>query len=311
MKAAVVLLATCACASTPSSPAASDPASIARLEIERFEGRGDASVAPQVFADGYVLHFPGAPPLDAQGHAAVMGSFRASFPDLRVRVLEQIVEGDRVANHVEVTGTHTGAAFNGVPATGKPIRITGSNVMRFAGGRIAETWGYLDAVTMMQQLGAMPAPPPASYAPLADGPSGTTPAQAKALAHAFFDGFNAHDPQAASLPVGDEYRLDFPGGPRGAGREGLRAATAEFIAAFPDLKFTVEDALSDGARVVVRWTMTGTHKGPLGPAPASGKPVSFGGISIVRVKDGAIVEDRVRADMVALYTQVGLLPPPR
>jgi predicted ester cyclase len=104
--------------------------------------------------------------------------------------------------------------------------------------------------------------------------------------------------------------LDFPGGPRGEGQAGIKQATSGFIAAFPDLTFTVEDLVSSGGYVVWRWNMTGTQRGDLGPFKASGKPVHLSGISLLCVRGGKIVEDRVRADMVGLLMQIGAIPAP-
>jgi steroid delta-isomerase-like uncharacterized protein len=132
---------------------------IARREIEEFEGQGILSVADQVMAPTYRLHFPGFPPLDREGHKQVIGAFRTAFPDLRISISAQVAEGDSVANHFSLTGTHQGN-FQGVPATGKPVMITGLNLMRFENGKLAELWGYLDAAGLMQQIGAMPSPEP-------------------------------------------------------------------------------------------------------------------------------------------------------
>ncbi len=129
---------------------------IARREIEEFESKGNLAVADEVLGPGYRLHFPGFPPLDSEGHKQVIGAFHAAFPDLGITVEAQVVEGDRVANHFTLRGTQKGD-FQGIPPTGKAVTITGTNIMRFENGRIAELWGYLDAVGMMQQLGVIPA----------------------------------------------------------------------------------------------------------------------------------------------------------
>lgn len=128
---------------------------LARREIEDFESNGYLNVADEVLGPGYQLHFPGFPVLDKEGHKQVISAFHAAFPDMQITVEFQVAEGDRVANHITMRGTHQGE-FQGIPATGKMVTVTGSNIMRFEGGRIAELWGYLDAVGMLQQLGAIP-----------------------------------------------------------------------------------------------------------------------------------------------------------
>lgn len=62
------------------------------------------------------------------------------------------------------------------------------------------------------------------------------------------------------------------------------------LAAFPDFKFTPEDIIAEGDKVVVRYTFTGTHKGPYLGVPASGKKITFTGVGIYRISEGRLVE---------------------
>jgi steroid delta-isomerase-like uncharacterized protein len=134
--------------------------------------------------------------------------------------------------------------------------------------------------------------------------------QNKTVVRRFIENFNKQDVETLPHDFADDYGLDFPGGPTGQGREGIRQATSSFMAAFPDLHFTIDDLLAEGDRVAWRWTMTGTHKGNLGPFPASGKSVRLSGISLLRLREGKIMEDKVRADMVGLLQQIGVIPAP-
>lgn len=129
---------------------------LARHEILEFENAGNTAVADELLAGNYQLHFPGFPPLDREGHKQVIAAFRTAFPDLKLEVETQIAEGDRVANHIRMTGAHRGE-FQGIPPTGKRVEVTFSNVMTFRNDKIVEIWGYLDAVSLMQQLGVIPA----------------------------------------------------------------------------------------------------------------------------------------------------------
>ena len=68
------------------------------------------------------------------------------------------------------------------------------------------------------------------------------------------------------------------------------AARAALLGALPDLSVLVEGTLAQGDEVAIRWSANGTHRGDeLGPK-ASGRRVSFRGISWVRFRDGRIVE---------------------
>jgi predicted ester cyclase len=64
-------------------------------------------------------------------------------------------EEDKVVTRWTATGTRQGE-FMGMPPTGKPVRFSGIYIYRIAGGRIAEIWVSLDALGLMQQLGAIP-----------------------------------------------------------------------------------------------------------------------------------------------------------
>jgi steroid delta-isomerase-like uncharacterized protein len=63
-----------------------------------------------------------------------------------------------------------------------------------------------------------------------------------------------------------------------------------FLAAFPDLRVDVEASLSQGDQVVVRWTAEGAHTGDGLGVPPTGKPVSFRGITWIRLHDAKFVE---------------------
>jgi predicted ester cyclase len=65
---------------------------------------------------------------------------------------------------------------------------------------------------------------------------------------------------------------------------------APLLAAFPDIRVTIEDTLAEGSQAVVRWTATATHSGNgfgIGP---TGKAVSFQGITWLRIVGGKLME---------------------
>ena len=86
--------------------------------------------------------------------------YRAAFPDLRMEPEDVLVSGDNVVARVRATGTHQ-SEFLGMPATGKRIDVQLIDIIRFGDDGLAhEHWGILDALGMMQQLGAIPEPTP-------------------------------------------------------------------------------------------------------------------------------------------------------
>ncbi len=56
-----------------------------------------------------------------------------------------------------MTGTHQGE-FNGIPATGNKVNVVGMSIWKIVDGKNVEEWEILDTMSMLQQLGVIPAP---------------------------------------------------------------------------------------------------------------------------------------------------------
>jgi steroid delta-isomerase-like uncharacterized protein len=98
-------------------------------------------------------------PIEATGQELlkeVFGRLHRAFPDLRVNVEDVIAEGDKVVSRNSVTGTQQGE-YMGIPPTGKSVTYNEIFIARFVDGRIAETWGVVDVLSQMRQLGVIPA----------------------------------------------------------------------------------------------------------------------------------------------------------
>jgi len=78
-----------------------------------------------------------------------------------------------------------------------------------------------------------------------------------------------------------------------------------FEVAVPDLHCTIEDLLVSGDKITARLLFTGTHKGEFMGHPATGKPVKFFAIDILRIRGGKIVEDWHLEDNLNLLEQLG------
>lgn len=91
----------------------------------------------------------------AQAAKQVWGILLRAFPDIHVTVEDLIAEGDKVVARNSVTATNQGE-YMGRPPTGKSITYNEIFIVRIAGGRIAETWGVVDVLSQMRQLGAVP-----------------------------------------------------------------------------------------------------------------------------------------------------------
>jgi steroid delta-isomerase-like uncharacterized protein len=119
---------------------------------------GDIDAFARQIADNFVEHeeLPGLPPTRA-GVVDYFRMLRAAFPDMRMTVDDVLCDGDRAVARVRVTGTHSGP-FAGLPATGKRIEMKLIDITRFdAEGRATEHWGIADELSMMRQLGVIPA----------------------------------------------------------------------------------------------------------------------------------------------------------
>lgn len=88
-------------------------------------------------------------------------------------------------------------------------------------------------------------------------------------------------------------------------REGLAIFSTEFRRVFPDYQVEIHDVIAEDDKVVTRKTFRGTHQAEWMGIPASGKGVSFGGIDIVRIADGKVVEHWAEFDMLTLLQQIG------
>jgi len=123
---------------------------------------GDIDGFGELLADDFVEHeeAPGLAPTK-EGVLAFFRATRAAFPDMRMDAQDVFASGDKVTARVQLTGTHQGP-FMGMPATGKPVDIQLIDIMRLGDdGLCHEHWGVMDALAMMQQLGAVPEGPPA------------------------------------------------------------------------------------------------------------------------------------------------------
>jgi steroid delta-isomerase-like uncharacterized protein len=94
------------------------------------------------------------------------------------------------------------------------------------------------------------------------------------------------------------------------GTEGYKQFFVGLRTAFPDLRFTVEDQIADGDRVVSRWTARGTHQGEFAGIPPTGRQGVIRGTSTFRIAEGKVVECWTNMDDLGLLQQLGILPVP-
>jgi len=133
----------------------------------------------------------------------------------------------------------------------------------------------------------------------------------KTLAHVWFDEvWNKSQIDAIDRLLADDavaHGLLDEQGRELRGPAGFKPFFLQFTKAFPDIHVEVADTISEGDKIAARCIVTGTHKGDTLGTPASHKPIEFTGITILRVKDGKIVEAWNNFDFQGLSRQIGAL----
>jgi steroid delta-isomerase-like uncharacterized protein len=92
--------------------------------------------------------------------------------------------------------------------------------------------------------------------------------------------------------------------------EGIKAVVGMFRGAMPDLRVIIEDMIAEGGKVVVRYTIEGTHERELFGVPPTGQRLSIKSISVERVSDGKIREHWRITDSLDMMQQLGVIPVP-
>src|SRR6476469_9860078 len=126
-------------------------------------------------------------------------------------------------------------------------------------------------------------------------------ADLKARTQQIFDLFNTHDVQAASAYFAEDAELRDVAVAR-------PVVGPQQLAAIPDSVVRVERMVAEGDMVAVEWTLFGTHRGRMLGIPATGKSVSFKGVSMLRYRTNMVVADTRVWDLAGLLRQIGLLP---
>jgi steroid delta-isomerase-like uncharacterized protein len=85
----------------------------------------------------------------------LVATFRTAFPDLHCTLEDEIKQGDKLAAHWTMRGTHTGL-FMGNPPTGRSVEAQGIIFARTENGQIVEEWTLVDEMGILQQLGLVP-----------------------------------------------------------------------------------------------------------------------------------------------------------
>jgi predicted ester cyclase len=118
-----------------------DRAVHARTALEEVCARGDLERARELYAPDFVDHVNALEFHGQEGIARSVAMYRALFPDLRIDVVDQISEGDRVVSRWTLQGTHRG----------RSVALPGITISRFHDGQIAEDWTVSDNLTLLRR----------------------------------------------------------------------------------------------------------------------------------------------------------------
>ena len=138
-----------------------------------------------------------------------------------------------------------------------------------------------------------------------------SPEENKALGRRIVDAINLGSSGALDEVFAPGYvdRNPFPGAT--PDREGFKQGLTKFRAAFPDFRYTIDDEISVGDRLVHRLTARGTQKGEFLGVPATGKQATWSEIHIGRIADGKVVEHWGTVDQMGMAQQLGLVSAPK
>lgn len=132
-------------------------------------------------------------------------------------------------------------------------------------------------------------------------------AENKALVRRFYEEVYVDWNMAyADEVIAAEFRShDWPAqGPTGP--KAFRDYYSAIRTAVPDARYEVDDLIAEGDKVVVRWRLLGTHKGPFRGIPPSGRSITLKGIAIYRVEGGRLMERWVVSDLYGLLEEIGV-----
>jgi predicted ester cyclase len=115
----------------------------AREALERVCARGDFEAAREYYSPDFIDHVNEMEYRGQEGIRQSVGLYHLVFTDLRIRVEDQMVEGDRVVSRWTAEGTNRG----------RHIRLPGMTISHIADGKIVEDWTSSDNLGLLRQLG--------------------------------------------------------------------------------------------------------------------------------------------------------------
>jgi steroid delta-isomerase-like uncharacterized protein len=132
---------------------------VVRRFVEEVQSKHRLDLVDELFDPDYIDHAvpAGTPPAQGTGYfKQFYTKMLRAFPNMQGTIHDQIAEGDKVTTRKTFRGTHRGE-FMGIPPTGKEVELLIIDIFRVTRGKLAEHWGAWDRLSLLEQLGAMPA----------------------------------------------------------------------------------------------------------------------------------------------------------
>jgi steroid delta-isomerase-like uncharacterized protein len=279
--------------------------------------RDDEAALRQVLAPEVAVYNPaGSERQDRATFIQGLLAWSRAFSGNRFEIEDQLCEGNAVVTRGTMRAVHDAAAFQGIAPSGKAIAVPGITIDRISDGAIVERHVCSDRLSLMMQLGQVPAPRAGTggggSAGVArgeqeDGPAATKE-DVKSISGRYFAACQRNDQAGLRELVSPGVIAHQPGLPAPLSRDGLLAMIDAFGQSFSDEQYTIEEQVADGDRVATRVTWRAVHSGPFQGLAATGRPVAVGGIAISRIEDGRIAERWLQMDQVGMLRQLGLVP---
>jgi NTE family protein len=253
-----------------------------------------------------------------QGFLEFARGWAVAFPDIRYGQLEICRAEDRFIAEYELEGTHTGPLVTPrghIPPTGMKIQAGFCDILEIVDDRIARIRSYFDSVSILRQLGLIAGTPlhaadrRAALDLYAQPLDANAPQRHKAIVQRFLqDVYNRRRPAAAADTCSQS--LVWHGGTLGHadGLVDYQNVLTSFFTAFPDLELQILDIVAEGDRVVVRFTLCGTHLGQFQGIRPTFKRIAGGGTNTYRIEGDRIAEEWWQGDLLMLVQQMDATP---
>lgn len=279
---------------------------IARRYFIEIMNQANMATLDAIIAEEFVFTLPTHPEpyRGPAGFKVLVRMLHDAFPDFYINPCEMVAEGDNVICRWRGGGTHLGGplhtAKGDLPASGRFFEIDGMSQLTIRHGKVCGVKANEDTVGMLLQLGVIP------------GLDATVPdraAQVRLVERYFGELMSEGKLEILTEIMDPGITFHIPTQPKPfIGYDAFRGFVGYLRNAFPDIRFTPENFVVDGAKVASRWQITGTHRGEFLGAPATGNKISDHGIDIFTIHQGRILSVEVNENDFGLMQQLGIIP---